>query len=381
MNWLQNRLQQQLHQRQQKGTLRSLRLSSGIDFFSNDYLGLATDAEVLASQQAFIGRYKGRAASTGSRLLSGNSQLAHELEEELANYFQAEAALFFSSGYAANLALISALAQQGDLILYDSLIHASMRDGYRLSFATRKAFAHNNLTDLEQKLQQAASTTSGNIFVLAEAVYSMDGDQAPLPEMLILCQQYKAALLFDEAHSTGLFGPKGEGLAVELGLAAQLPVRVITFGKAIGAHGACVLGSKVLCQFLVNFGRSFIYSTAPPAHTLLQVQHNLRWLAAHPQHRQQLQQVVKAYKAEAAAVGQNCQPGAIQTLILPGETAKQAEQLLQPQFNVRAIVAPTVAVGSERLRICLHSFNTAAQVRELFAKLSPLLRELKHRCV
>jgi 8-amino-7-oxononanoate synthase len=164
-------------------------------------------------------------------------------------------------------------------------------------------------------------------------------------------------------------------------LAAQLPVRVVTFGKAIGAHGACILGSKTLCQFLVNFGRSFIYSTAPPAHTLLQVQHNLRWLAAHPQHRQQLQQVIEAYRAEAAAVGFGSQLGAIQTLILPGETAKQAEQLLQPQFNVRAIVAPTVAAGSERLRICLHSFNTVAQVRELFAKLSPLLREHKHRCV
>lgn len=199
-------------------------------------------------------------ALPGSRLLSGNTAFAEELEKYIAQYHHAEAALLFNSGYNANLGLFSALGRKGDTILYDELIHASVHDGMRLSKAECKPFAHNNTVQLKQLLKE----TTAPVFVAVKSVYSMDGDFAPLKEIGALCKKYNASLIVDEAHATGIFGEKGKGLVTELGLENEVFARLITYGKAMGCHGAAVVGSTLLKNYLTNFARSFIYTTAAP---------------------------------------------------------------------------------------------------------------------
>ncbi|MCL4171189.1 UNVERIFIED_CONTAM: hypothetical protein GTU68_025567, partial [Idotea baltica] len=243
-------MQDALDARQAQGLLRQLPTPIGerIDFCSNDYLGFAHTLRVAAPTSG---------GATGSRLISGNSTLAEALEQQIANFHGAEAALLFPSGYAANIGLLPAVAGRGDTIVYDKLIHASLRDGIRLSRAKALSFAHNDLTDLIKKLQNP----EGQTFVVIESVYSMDGDQAPLTDIVNICQQYDALLIVDEAHGTGVIGKRD-----------QVWARVHTFGKAIGSHGAAIVGSQLLKSYLLNFARSFIYATALPDHTLLSIQ-------------------------------------------------------------------------------------------------------------
>ncbi len=240
-----------IEERKSAGSLRQLKLVRGmVDFCSNDYLGLASLLKV--------GNPGLQLGSTGSRLLAGNYPLIEEVEMEIAEFHQSEAGLIFNSGYDANVGLLSCVAQKNDTIIYDSLSHASIRDGVRLSFAQSWAFNHNDLVDLEKKLQLA----TGQLFVVTESVFSMDGDKAPLVEIVELCKTYKAALVVDEAHATGIIGDKGAGLVQAMGLQQHCLARVHTFGKALGCHGAIVLGSKILRTYLINFARSLIYTTA-----------------------------------------------------------------------------------------------------------------------
>lgn len=378
---IQKRIQEQLNKREQQGNLRRLKPErEGADFFSNDYLGLAQSpalARVVAERYSAL--EKPRMGATGSRLLSGNSTLAMRLEQKLARLFEAEAALLFNSGYVANMALIASLAQKGDLILYDELVHASLREGYRLSFADRKAFLHNNLSDLEQKLQSAQQThAAGCVFVITESVYSMDGDNAVLADMVDLCNRYSAYLLIDEAHSTGIFGQNGNGLVCELGLQQHFLARVYTFGKAIGAHGACIVGKQWLIDYLVNFGRPFIYSTAMPDHTLVSIDAAFDYIGQHPELNMQLRQVIALYHELAAELRlpedvqliRNQSP--IQALVVPGNDRCKAlaDSLMQQKCLALPILAPTVPAGAERLRICLHAFNTAEEINRLVAQIA-----------
>ncbi|MCU0451165.1 MAG: 8-amino-7-oxononanoate synthase [Bernardetiaceae bacterium] len=375
------RLAHKLEQRAQTGNLRRLSLPQApADFFSNDYLGLARHPELARQVQTAYEQVPetNRLGATGSRLLSGNSRYAEELEAYLARLFGAEAALVFNSGYAANLALLSALTQKGDVILYDELVHASLREGYRLSLAVHQPFKHNDPADLAAKLQAARPGPGGEVLVVTEAVYSMDGDNGILAETLDLCEQYGASAVIDEAHSTGVFGPGGTGLACQLGLAARFLARVYTFGKGVGAHGACIVGSRTLIDYLVNFARPFVFSTAPPLHSLVTLRCAFDYLAQHPQLQAQLQTVVSRFVTQMEAlplppgVQKMLNQSPIQALVVPGNARCKAlaAHLIAQGYEVRAILAPTVPAGAERLRVCLHAYNSPAEVDGLVAALA-----------
>jgi 8-amino-7-oxononanoate synthase len=237
-------IRNRLNDREAAGTLRTLKPENTlVDFCSNDYLGFARSITLKNSIVNEIARYPDSLnGSTGSRLLSGNLSYAEDLEQQIANFHQAEAGLIFNSGYDANVGLFSSLPQKGDTIICDELIHASIIDGARLSHANRYTFSHNNLESLEGKLKQA----KGNCYVVIESIYSMDGDTPPILEILQLAEQYGASLIVDEAHAVGLYPA---GLIAELGVQNRVFARVVTFGKALGCHGAIVLGSSLLRQY------------------------------------------------------------------------------------------------------------------------------------
>lgn len=360
------------------GLLRQLRTAGGlVDLCSNDYLGFARSPDLRAAiQQADAAYAGGRNGATGSRLLAGHAPLADEVEGELARFYQTEAALLFNSGYDANLGLLACLPKAGDTLLTDDLIHASMIDGARLSYANRQRFRHNDLNDLETKFRQAvASQPAGQVFVAVESVYSMDGDVAPLGKLVDLCDDYGAALLVDEAHATGLYGPNGEGLIVALGLQERVLARVHTFGKALGVHGAAVVGPAVLRDYLINFARPFIYTTALPPHSLLAIRCAHEYLLTHADVRKDLYERLAYFREQVGQVV----PGTpwtdslspIQCLILPGnELARSvATEAQQAGLDIRAILSPTVPAGRERLRICLHAFNTTDEIDRLLVVL------------
>lgn len=355
----------QLARREQEGFTRKLRTEKlPADFFSNDYLGLARSQELsLAIAQAHRDLAAGN-GSTGSRLLSGNDAFTQEVEAGLSNIFNSEACLIFNSGYAANLAVLSSVPQKGDTVLYDNLSHASLKDGARLSLATRHSFRHNDLSDLEQKIQSA----KGKIFIVVESIYSMDGDTCPLSEIVELAEKYNAFIVLDEAHSTGVTGAQGAGYAVAKGLQAKVDIRIYTFGKGMGVHGACVAGSTSLIQYLINFARPFIYTTAPSPHEVISIHCAFQFLARHIHLQDALQEKTRIYLSAVGSLpNRTASTSAIQTLLCPGnENARRvATTLRQKGFDVRPILYPTVPRGWERLRICLHAFNTDEDIRSL----------------
>jgi 8-amino-7-oxononanoate synthase len=350
-------------ERQELGVQRSLQLwQEPIDLVSNDVLGFA--------RNSFPGSTGGPGA-TGSRLLGGNSIAAVALEERIAKFHQGEACLLFNSGYAANLGLLGSTPPRKATLLLDEHVHASMREGARLALCPSHRFRHNLLDDLERLL---ARTQMGMVAV--ESLYSMGGDVAPLVEMADLCASHGAALVVDEAHTTGVFGTKGEGLCVELGIAHRTFARVYTFGKALGCMGAAVVGSAQLIDHLVNTARSFIYSTAlsPQAITAISVAYDRLVSAEGDQARAALQRGIGHYHQlvkDHARFSKN--PGAVQwwmpestELLLRTEAA-----LRKAGIGTKAILAPTVPKGQERIRLVLHSSNTedeiAAAVRILKA--------------
>ncbi|GAB3707120.1 pyridoxal phosphate-dependent aminotransferase family protein [Spirosoma flavus] len=371
---------------EQAGLLRQLRTSDGlVDFCSNDYLGFARSLELKrAIQQADVA-ITDRTGATGSRLLAGQSTLADEVEQELARFYQTESALVFNSGYDANLGLLACLPKAGDTLLTDSLVHASMIDGARLCYATRHRFRHNDLEDLETKLQEATpNRPEGQLFVGVESVYSMDGDVAPLLQLVDLCEHYGANLIVDEAHATGIYGPTGEGLVVALGLQDRVLARVHTFGKGLGVHGAAVVGPAALRNYLINFARSFIYTTALPPHSLLAICSAHNYLKTNLYARQLLQNRLAYFQKFSRellpdSVWTDSQ-SPIQCLIIPGnESARYvANEAQKIGLDVRAILSPTVAAGQERLRICIHAFNTNEEIDQLLTVLQTALRYQSH---
>ncbi|MEZ0541845.1 aminotransferase class I/II-fold pyridoxal phosphate-dependent enzyme [Fibrella arboris] len=379
-NWLTNRLETNMAYRKQRGLFRSLTVAeSAVDFTSNDYLGIGRSA-TLHHQLAQAATGLKRNGATGSRLLAGHTQLADAVEADVANFYNAETALIFNAGYLANLGLLACLPQPGDTLITDELIHASLIDGARLSKANRSRFAHNDLTDLEARLRQAAGQGSAS-FVVVESLYSMDGDEAPLTAIAALCTAYKAALIVDEAHASGVYGPGGAGLVVAHGLQDQVTARVHTFGKAIGVHGAAVLGSALLRTYLINTARSFIYATALPPHDLLAIQLAHALVTTEPERAELLHKRVAYFREKRGLLA----PGAswltstspIQGLIVPGNMAvrRVAAAAQEAGFDVRPIVSPTVAAGQERIRICLHSYNTEAEIDGLIAVLANAIQE------
>jgi 8-amino-7-oxononanoate synthase len=367
-------LEHQLEERAQNGLLRKLSTSfPSYDFCSNDYLGLARSEELrkmVAAQSIYM--TENQLGSSGSRLLSGNSIYTEETEQLIANFHQAAAGLIFNSGYDANLGLLSSIPQRGDTIITDELIHASLIDGARLSYAERHKFMHNDIYDLEKKLKLA----KGLIYVVVESVYSMDGDLAPLTEISAICEKYKANLIVDEAHATGVFGDNGSGLVAKLKLTAKVFARVVTFGKALGTHGAIVLGSNNLRNYLINFARSFIYTTAAPPHAIVAVNCAYQLLARSDAQQKILLAKIELYNQLTNDIAHSKikSSSAIQTLLTPGNSfaKKVAKKLQDAGFDVRPILSPTVPPGKERLRICLHSFNSDQEI----VKLTNLLKQI-----
>ncbi|RDC57708.1 pyridoxal phosphate-dependent aminotransferase family protein [Pedobacter chinensis] len=372
MSNIEHFLNDKLQQRKDNLSIRNLSTHFPVfDFSSNDYLGFARSNELkqlIDQNLKQLSFYQN--GSGGSRLLSGNTVFTEETEEYIANFHHAEAGLIFNSGYDANLGLLSSIPQRGDTIITDELIHASIIDGCRLSYATRYKFAHNDLSDLENKLKIA----KGNIFVIVESVYSMDGDLSPLKEISSLCEKYRANLIVDEAHATGVFGYQGKGLVNQYQLEDRVFARIVTFGKALGSHGAIILGSKNLRHYLINFARSFIYTTAAPIHNIVSIKSAYELL---PQMDQKLiHQKITLFKKQVSECNINVldSESTIQGVVFSNnENTKNAAITLQNKgFDVRAILSPTVAVGKERLRICLHTYNTDEEIKSLVYNLKEI---------
>jgi 8-amino-7-oxononanoate synthase len=364
---LHQRLQQKLTERAAQGNLRQLKTTAGLtDFCSNDYLGLARSKRLRAYIRAAEQQYSHLPlGATGSRLLSGNHLLFEELEQTIARYHHVEAALLYNSGYAANVGLLSALPQRGDIVFYDEASHASMKDGLRLSFAKCYSFRHNSVQDLQQKLKHA----TGQVYVVVESVYSMEGDKAPLQELAQLCEENNAALIVDEAHAVGLYGAKGEGLTSALGLQDQVFAQVITYGKAMGAHGAAVVGPQLLRDFLINFSRTFIYTTGLPTHALVTLKCAYALLPELNAERERARSLAKhLYEQLNHVKGIRCAPEESVILSIykeeggPAELKELALFLQKEGYDVRPVMSPTVPKDRERLRVIVHAYNTIEEI-------------------
>ena len=364
-------IEQRLADRKTAGSYRTLKPETDlIDFCSNDYLGFARSHELKNKiDEEVKSLHFMMNGSTGSRLLSGNLQYTENLEREIAAFHHSGAGLLFNSGYDANVGFFSSLPQRGDTIITDELIHASIIDGARLSHANRYTFKHNDLGSLEAKLTQA----KGNCYVVIESVYSMDGDTPPILDILHLTEKYNAALIIDEAHAVGLYK---KGMICELGIEDRIFARIITFGKALGCHGAIVLGSDSLQNYLINFARSFIYTTAASVHQIASIKMAYQMLISAEAEIEALRDNIKQFKhviTNTFSLLDSNSP--IQCLLLNGnEKAKNAAAILQDKgFDVRAILSPTVPQGTERLRICLHAYNTTEEINLLTTTLNELI--------
>lgn len=360
-------LNKKIEERKQSNALRTLTLNDNkTDFCSNDYLGIVKNKLIEGSIEKNLSH-----GSTGSRLLSGNYKLIEETENSIANFHDASAGLIFNSGYDANTGLLSCLPQKGDVIIYDQLSHASIRDGIRLSFATSFSFLHNDINDLEKKLL-AAVNVHQNIFVVTESVFSMDGDMAPLIEISNLCEKYNVGLIVDEAHATGVIGVKGEGLVQQLHLQKKCIARIHTFGKACGCHGAVILGSTQLKKYLINFSRQFIYSTSLPPSATAAVAASYNLFPFLDKERNHLNKLITFFNKANLKYDVLKSETPIQVVIIPGneEVKKVAFSLQENKLDVRAILYPTVPKGKERLRIVFHAFNTKEETQRLIELLS-----------
>jgi 8-amino-7-oxononanoate synthase len=370
---LSDKLKNKLIERANQNSLRSLSVKDSlIDFSSNDYLGLAKNRKLYEYTQAELQKKLYNInGSTGSRLISGNSEYAEELERLLASFFKAEHTLIFNSGFSANTSLLSSVAQRGDTILYDERIHASIKDGARLSLAHRHSFRHNDPEDLKKKIARA----SGDVYVVIESIYSMDGDRGDIENILAVCEDSGAYLIVDEAHSTGIYGKHGNGICCERNIERKIFARVYTFGKAMGIHGACIAGDKQLIEYLINFARPFIYTTFLPPHSLASIYSAIHIMpeVEVQNERKKLFENITFYKKATSHICKSysslIRDCAIQIVNISGNIqVKKISNLLEAEgLDVRPILPPTVPVGKERLRICLHSYNTQEQIEKLVA--------------
>jgi 8-amino-7-oxononanoate synthase/dethiobiotin synthase len=359
-------LRQSLRDLEALGLMRQLAAAEGVDFTSNDYLGLSKHPEVIAAAQRALHEFG--AGAPAARLLRGNLSVHVQAEAAAADWQNTDAALLFPSGYQANLALLSALPRAGDVILSDALNHASLIDGCRLSRARVQIFAHNGLEDLHHHLQvlrtpgTTQSDSTPRIFVVAERVYSMDGDLAPVEEILQLCTEFNAELLLDEAHSAGLYPV--------LKPHPSLLARIITGGKALGLSGAFICGDHNLIQWLINCGRSFIYTTATPPATAAALQTAIELLQRGMDGVTRVHQNATRLRQHLAAGGLALRgAGPIVPVILGDAQATMtaAQKIRAEGFDVRGIRPPTVPEGSSRIRIVCHAEHTDQQIDALSA--------------
>ena len=467
------KLQEKLVRREAQNTLRHLPEGNDlVDFSSNDYLGLSRNREIFErTSQLLSEKDIVQNGATGSRLLSGNHPLYAELEKKIAEFHQTDSALVFNSGYDANIGFFGAVPLRGDIVFYDELIHASIRDGITMGNAKSYKFKHNDVQDLIKKCRAAlgqrpfaetAKVTSTDlptdeadgaeawpqslligksvetevpapsaeempvpgtteilmpsaveVYVVTESVFSMDGDSPDLEAFAGFCQENNYHLVVDEAHALGVFGKKGEGLIQELGLQDAIFARIVTFGKAMGCHGAAILGSILLKNYLVNFARSLIYTTGLPPHSVATILASYEYLLASDNEDNgtkrhglvaDLTEKIELFNLVLEApvlststalstgnvVGLNPASLAdrLKTFFIPSNSAihcciisgnervkKIAGKFKEKGFDVRPILSPTVPEGQERLRICLHTFNTKKEITEVLQLLAIFTNE------
>ena len=354
-----------LIEREHNGNLKSLpHRYPEIDFCSNDYLGFSKLGLLTEKLQQNGKEHDNSFGSTGSRLSSGNNNYIEEAERQIALFHHAQSALIFNSGYDANLGILSSVPQKTDLILYDELVHGSILDGIRLSQATHYKFRHND-TDVLDDLIHRHQRNFDNIYVVVESVYALDGDTAPLIELAELCNPSKNVfLIVDEAHAIGVFGNQGRGLCSAMAVEQKCFARIYTYGKAMGCHGAAIVGSEVLRNYLINFARSFIYTTALPYYCIEGIRHAYQLLIETRQ-KDLLQGNISYFYSKANDI-RNCikSQSAIHSVMLGSHdlVERLQRQMVEKNIHARAMTSPSVRPGAERLRITLHAFNTKEEI-------------------
>jgi 8-amino-7-oxononanoate synthase len=366
--------------RLENNALRKLTTQNELfDFSSNDYIGFAKSETLFnATHQFLMDKNIKVNGATGSRLLSGNHKLYTLTEDYISNFHKSEAALIFNSGYDANVGFFSAVPQRNDLIFYDELCHASIRDGIQMSHTKSYKFPHNDFQDLERQIQKLTTNNHQppTIYIVTESVFSMDGDSPNLEELTNLSEKYKCYLVIDEAHALGVFGNQGEGLLQSLGLQNKVFARIMTFGKGLGCHGAAILGGEDLKSYLVNFARSFIYTTALSPHSVASILMAYHQLEQEKEPLEKLKNNIVFFNQQKLQLGLKplfvYSKSAIQCAIISGnQNVKSiAAQLQEKGFDVKPILSPTVPEGQERLRYCLHSYNSHQQITEVLELLS-----------
>lgn len=360
-------LSKKLDQRLEDNALRKLgSQSSLIDFASNDYLGFSQSKIIFEKTHELL-LQKGISSNgaTGSRLLSGNHSLYSESEKMLCKFHESESALIFNSGYVANIGFFGSVPQRGEIVLYDELCHASIRDGLLLSNAKTIKFTHNDCEHLQELIERFSGNT---IYIITETVFSMDGDCPPIEQIVEIAELNNCLLIVDEAHAVGVMGEKGQGLLQSLNLHNRVFARIVTFGKALGCHGAAILGSNQLIQYLVNFARSFIYTTGLSPHSVATILVAYAHLENDLKSLENLRSNIIYFNQQKKLLGLTPlfvrSYSSIQCAIVQGnENVKNLATLFHDSgFDVKAILSPTVPAGQERLRFCIHSYNTTQQI-------------------
>jgi len=360
---------QKLETRKQNNSLRKLPVFNNlVDFSSNDYIGFSKSESIFKLTHAYLFENEiFQNGATGSRLISGNHSLYQIAESFITEFHHAESALIFNSGYDANVGFFSAVPQRNDVILYDELSHASIRDGITMSNAKSYKFNHNDFEDLERLIQKFRDT---NIYIVTETVFSMDGDSPNLEELVGLSEKYNCYLIVDEAHTLGVFGDKGEGLIQSLQLHHRVFARIMTFGKGLGCHGSVILGNTDLKEYLINFARSFIYTTGLSPHAVATILVAYQHLEIEKLEIKKLRENIVFFNQQKNLLGLKPMfvrsKSAIQSAIVPGNenVKKLAKQLQDEGFDVKPILSPTVPEGQERLRFCIHSYNSEEEINQ-----------------
>ncbi len=356
-----HKFQELLRKRKEAGTFRSLKpQADGIDFYSNDYLGLARNKDFRnILLQAINDHPELISGSTGSRLISGNTGIAAATEEYIAKKHGFADALLFPSGYNANLALFSTLLTRHDTIIVDEQIHRSVHDGCKMSHARKLKFRHNDLEDLEKVLKRQ----KGQCYIAIESLYSMDGDLPPIEDIVILAQQYNAGILVDEAHA---FGVLGYGLVEQYQLQDKVLAVLVTYGKALGVHGAAILCNEMVKSYLINFATPFIYTTSAQDFQWVSIKSGYEFLKNHQELPKKLRDNIDLFKKQGLKTPSSSK-SPVQAIIIPDNQKLKTMQniLLKENFLTYAVYSPTLKEGTERLRICLHSFNTEDEIIRL----------------
>lgn len=367
-----------IKERKAQNNLRELlSIDYKTDFFSNDYLGYAKNKIIFKSAASITTKLGNQyLGSTGSRLISGNHELFEILEDKTKDILNAEAALFFNSGYDANMGLLSAILKPKDVIFYDELCHASIRDGLHMSSSKTYKFKHNNYQDLISKIEsQQNRLHSQNIYIITESVFSMDGNCSDVAQLVDISKKFKAYLIIDEAHALGVCGPDYKGLSYEF--STEIFARIYTCGKSLGTHGGFVLGSKALKEYLINFSRPFIYTTAASPLHVAQIIAALDYFENQDEEKLELKQNIIFFKDKVKQLRfshiSSTNDTAIQSIKISGNTQAKtlASKLQKEGFGVKAILSPTVPKGQERIRICLHNYNTTIEIDSLIKSIEP----------